>query len=219
MSRFLFIRKMLFAVLIVLFFCLPVTQISQAQSGIPEKASSDFDKTIEKLLKEGVISGDGSTTYYGDYTDEWAQIGWYQWLDFENANRFVFSANVTWNSASDKPNNFESGCGVIFNNSGGENHLIASIRMDGFVYFNGYRSNRYLSYGNYRYGKGLINGSADFVLVVDNDKAIVYVDGNRIVRKAELPVMGDNVGLVTLSGTNRDYGTRCIWKDIFFYTW
>ena len=31
--------------------------------------------------------------------------------------------------------------------------------------------------------------------------------------------MGDGVGLSTLSGTNKDFGTRCTWKDIFMYTW
>ena len=47
----------------------------------------------------------------------------------------------------------------------------------------------------------------------------VYVNGNRIVRKAELPVMGDGISLCTLSGTNLDYGTRCEWKDFFIYEW
>ena len=31
--------------------------------------------------------------------------------------------------------------------------------------------------------------------------------------------MGDGVGLATLSGTNKDYGTRCTYSDIYFYTW
>lgn len=98
-------------------------------------------------------------------------------------------------------------------------NLLASIRMDGLVYFTGYRNHQHLSYGTYRYGKASTKGSADFVLVVDNGKASVYLDGRRVVQKAELPVMGDGVGLCTLSGTNKDYGTRCTYKDIFFYSW
>ncbi len=219
MNRHSLFHKLLFALVAVMLFCLPVTEIGQADSDIPEKAKTDFNKMIDRLAKDGVISSNGSWIYYGDYTDEWAQIGWYQWLNFEHAERFVFSANVTWNSAYDKPNTFDSGCGIIFNHSGASNHVVSSIRMDGLIYFTGFRNDRYFSYGTYRYGKAMINGSADFVLVVNRDKATVYINGDRIVRKADLPVLGDNVGLVTFSGTNRDFGTRCKWKDIFFYTW
>ena len=189
------------------------------------KASSEaeeaFDKTLETLKIDGKIpSGNGIKTYWGDYEDEWAQIGWYQWTVFENLNRFVFSANVSWDSGSDKPNNFQSGCGLIFNSgSGNSNHLMASIRMDGLIYFTGMRGYNDLSYGTYSYGKPSIKGNADFVIVVDNDQATIYVDGQRIVQKANLPVMGDEIGLCTLSGTNKDFGTRCTWKDIYVYTW
>ena len=109
---------------------------------------------------------------------------------------------------------------LIYNiGNGNSNHLLASIRMDGMIYFTGFRNSNHLSYGTYRYGKNSIKGSADFVVVVDNDKATVYIDGERVVRKADLPIMGDGVGLSTLSGTNKDFGTRCTWKDIFMYKW
>ena len=192
-----------------------------AAAQIPEKANKDFHQFLDKLAAEGVIAtADGDATYYGDYENEWAQINWYQWINFENSNRFVLSANVSWASASQTPNNFASGCGVIFNaGSGSDSYLLASIRMDGLLYINGARNRQDVSYGTYRYGSASTKGSTDFVMVVDNGKASFYMDGQRIVRKAELLVMGDNVGLATLSGTNKDFGTRCTWKDIFFYTW
>lgn len=210
--------KLLLALLAVVFFCAPLVGGNKA---LADAAEDKFDAFIEKLTKEGTIRSGGESTYWGDYTDEWAQIGWYQWTRFENAERFVLSANVSWQSAHDRPNNFESGCGIIFNDSGSgsANHILASLRMDGLIYFTGLRNNYYLSYGTYRYGKASTKGSADFTLVVDGDKAIVYVDGERIVTKANFPMMGDSVGICTLSGTNKDYGTRCTWKDIYMYKW
>ena len=192
-----------------------------AAAQIPDEASEKFHGFLEELAEDGVIAtADGESIYYGDYEDEWAQINWYQWITFEQSNRFVLSANVSWASASQTPNNFASGCGVIFNaGPGSTDYLLASIRMDGLVYFDGARNKRALSYGTYRYGPASTKGSADLVLVVDNDRATIYMDGQRVVRKAGLQVMGDLVGLATLSGTNKDYGTRCTWKDIFFYTW
>ena len=184
-------------------------------------AEDAFNDLLQQLYQDGAISSvNGKTTSYGDYEDSWAQIDYYQWITFEHADRFVFSANVEWASASNTPNFFDAGCGVVFNEGDGNvNHLLASIRMDGNVYFTGIRNYNYLSYGTYKYGSASTKGSADFTIVVDRDKATIYLDGRRIVRKADLPIMGNGVGLATLSGTNKDYGTRCTYSDIFFYTW
>lgn len=213
------IQKLLFA-LLVMALCIPLCGTALADDGIPEEADTAFWNMLHELEEDRLITLDGNSTYYGDYEKEWAQLGWYSWLNFENADRFVFSSNLSWDSASDKPNNFESGCGVVFNQSKNtSDHLLASLRMDGLVYFTGTRNKQYLSYGTYSYGKPSIKNSVNFVLLVDHDKATVYVDGRRVVQKANLLVMGNTVGLSTLSGTNKGFGTRCEWKDIFFYTW
>jgi len=217
MSRNSVFQKVLLAVFLAACFGIAVLNCGQVQAD----AETDFENLLDKLYRDGAISTtNGETTAYNDYEDSWAQIGWYQWVTFQEADRFVFSATVEWASASQTPNNFESGCGVNFNMGyGNSDHLLASIRMDGLVYFTGFKNGRSLSYGTYKYGPPSIKGSTDFTLVVDRDKATVYIDGQRLVRKADLPIMGDLVGLTTLSGTNKDFGTRCTWTDIFFYTW
>ena len=215
MSHNSFFRKVLAVILLAVILCLSGSVFAQ-----DEEAENAFYAFLDELEEDGLIESNGHTTYYGDYEDEWAQIDYYQWITFEHTNRFVFQANVAWASGSATPNNFDSGCGVIFNSaSGNANHLLASIRMDGNIYFDGVRNYNYLSYGKYGYGRPSVKGAADFTIVVDNDKAVIYLDGQRVVRKADLPVMGDGVGLATLSGTNKDFGTRCTYKDIFFYTW
>lgn len=220
MSQLFTTKKVLFVFLVMLMFLVPFS-VRTACAQIPKDADEAFHSMLDKLKREGVISStDGESVYYGDYTDEWAQINYYQWLTFEHSNRFVFSATVSWTSASTTPNNFVAGCGVTFNSgSGSGNHLLASIRMDGLVYFDGFRNGYNLSYGTYKYDRPSIKGTKQMVLVVDGDKATMYLDGERFVRKADLPIMGDGVGLSTLSGTNKDFGTRCEWEDIFFYTW
>ena len=215
MSRNSFFRKVLFVFLLLVFLCTAGFAFGQ-----DEEVENAFYAFLDELEEDGVIEPDGHLTYYGDYEDEWAQINYYQWLTFAHTSRFVFSANIAWESASATPNNFISGCGVVFNSaSGNANHLLASIRMDGFVYIDGIRNYSELSYGKYGYGRPSTKGSADFVLVVNEDKAAVYLDGQRLVQKANLAIMGDGVAIATLSGTNKDFGTRCNYKDIFFYTW
>lgn len=211
-------RKSILILLFVFLLTIPFCSSVMAQNSDAEDA---FYAQLEELYEDGVISSmDGQATSYGDYEDAWAQIDYYQWITFQHADRFVLSADVSWASASSTPNFFDAGCGVVFNEGDGTvNHLLASIRMDGNIYFTGIRNYNYLSYGTYRYDKASTKGSANFTVVVDNDRATIYLDGRRIVRKADLPIMGNGVGLATLSGTNKDYGTRCTWKDIFFYTW
>ena len=212
------IRRPFITLLLVLLLAFSLCGIAAAQNSAAEDAFYDL---LDELEDDGLIgSTDGDATYYGDYEDAWAQIDYYQWITFQNADRFVFSADVSWASASTTPNNYAAGCGLVFNEGDGTvNHLLASVRMDGNIYFSGIRNYNYLSYGAYKYGSASTKGSAKFTVVVDNDRATIFLDGRRIVRKADLPVMGDGVGLATLSGTNKDYGTRCTWKDIFFYTW
>ena len=110
-------QKVLFALLaaVCLLFTFAVPSAVLAED--TEEVEKAFADMLEKLKKDGIISStEGKSTYWGDYTDEWAQIGWYQWITFEHSNRFVFSANVSWESASQTPNNFESGCGLILFN-------------------------------------------------------------------------------------------------------
>ena len=194
---------------------------NKSDSNASNTVPSSFAGFIEKLKKDGIIPGKGKVTNHSDFTNEWAQLGWYQWYHMHDSNRFVLGAHVSWKSASRTPNSFDSGCGVVFNEGepGVNNHLLASVRMDGNIYISGKRNGNYLSFGHYYYGQPSTSGEMDFALVVDNDKVSVYVNGNRIVRKAELPVMGDGISLCTLSGTNLDYGTRCEWKDFFIYEW
>ena len=185
-----------------------------------EDAEDYFFNFLSELQEDGVVGEGGNTTYYGDYEDEWAQIDYYQWRTFEEADRFVISANISWASASDKPNNFSAGCGFVFNaGSGNANHLLASVRMDGNVYIDGARNHQYLSYGKYKYGPASTKGTTDFLMAVDRDTVTIYLDGVQIVRKTGLVSMGDAVAVATLSGTNKGYGTRCTYKDIFFYSW
>lgn len=200
---------------------LPYEPIITVQEEVPGEAADAFQSLLEKLNKDGMIPDlEGQTSYYGGHTEEKAEMDSIEWHNFTKAERFVFSANVTWASAAERPNVYFSGCSLAFNvDDKDEDCVNASLRMDGMLYFDAVRYGNYIDFGKYYYAPGSINGAADFTVIVDQDRAAVYVNGQRIVRKAGLPVMGDNIGLSIYSGTNKDFGIRCDWKDIFLYTW
>ena len=207
------LKSAIFVVLLLLF-------IANACAAASSTASDDFSALLNELAAEDVISAGGTVYSLEDHTDEWARIDWYQWRTFGRAGNFVFSANVSWESAHDRPNTFSAGCGLVFRENGTDNMLEVSLRMDGYVYMDGYRSGTPLSYPKAGYGSSQIKAAHQFVVVANGGTVTVYVDGVQEARWTDVAIKDEGyMGLATMSGTNKDFGTRCKWEDIYFYTW
>jgi hypothetical protein len=149
-----------------------------------------------------------------DFNESWAQLGWYQWwnLKFDvNIKNFVFDSHFSWESASNISD--DSGCGIVFALQ--EDDKNYSVFLDKTrIYFT--RSDR-----NYYYELGKTSGTgrvqfgnpaeADFSLIVFETQAYVFVDKNFIGEyslSTDQPLKG-RLAYSLLSGTNKDYGTRC----------
>ena len=184
-------------------------------------AEESFRDMIAGFKDEGLIPDyDGSFNFHEDYENEWAQINWYQWESFDYTRNFVISADITWKSASSTPNYDKSGCGFVFRSQDTSNNLYAAVNMDGNAHFGGIRNGSWLNYGSYRYGSFSTKGSAQMVLVVNEDRATVFVDGARLGQQWNLAL--DEAGSLAFSvwsGTNKDFGTRCTFQNVYYYTW
>ncbi len=111
------IRRSFITLLFVLLLAVSLCGAAAAQDSAAEDTFYDL---LDELEDDGLIgTTDGEATYYGDYEDAWAQIDYYQWITFQHADRFVFSADVSWASASTTPNNYAAGCGLVFNEGDG----------------------------------------------------------------------------------------------------
>ena len=195
------------------------TSSSGSTAAVSASEQAFFD-LLDDLSSKNVIPDGGTYSDVEDYTDEWAQINWYQWNRFAKLRNFVFSANVSWESAHERPNTFSAGCGLVFRENGTDNMLEVSLRMDGYVYMDGYRSGTPLSYPKAGYGSSQIKAAHQFVVVANGGTVTVYVDGVQEARWTDVAIKDEGyMGLATMSGTNKDFGTRCKWKDIYFYTW
>ena len=196
---------------------------SESSSGSTASVSASeqaFFDLLDDLSSKNVIPDGGTYSDMDDYTDEWAQINWYQWNRFAKLRNFVFSANVSWESAHERPNTFSAGCGLVFRENGTDNMLEVSLRMDGYVYMDGYRSGTPLSYPKAGYGSSQIKATHQFVVVANGGTVTVYVDGVQEARWTDVAIKDNGyMGLATMSGTNKGFGTRCEWTDIYYYTW
>jgi hypothetical protein len=157
---------------------------------------------------------DGQLFELDDFRYEWAQLGWYNWLPVaDSVTDFYMGARFKWDSAL--RNSDTAGCGFIFGIQPNEDHYAVFLDR-AKVYF--LITDRKVGFSRPitpTRGTGRVKfdypAEADFTLIVKNTSAFVLVDGE-VVGEYTLaqsrPSRGE-IGLSVLSGTNKDYGTRC----------
>jgi hypothetical protein len=183
-------------------------------------AVQSFLKVMDDLKKDGAVrSTDGEYLRLDDFDESWAQIGWYQWYHTSEApENFVISADAAWDSASDKSNWPEAGCGFVYAEKDSNNHSLAYLGLDGFVRLgqtvNG--NGRLLSVN--KYGKlDIPAGNARIMLVVDGKRVTFYVNGHKVTSAQDGRAGAGDLAYTILSGTNKGFGTRCHLTNIVLY--
>ena len=184
----------------------------------------DYNAEIASYFDQGYLdTTDGSLEQIDDFLYDWAQLGWYRWLPLNNeTSDFVLSAHFKWMSAY--KNADESGCGFAFAIQPDHSHYAVFLDRSKIIFLDADAS-----YGSYALpvgktrGTGRVKfgnpGEADFTLIVRGNSAYVLVDqeliGEYSLAKSR-DVFGD-LGLTVLSGTNKDYGTRCEMTDLHLF--
>jgi hypothetical protein len=127
----------------------------------------------------------------------------------------VIRADAEWDSASDKADWWNSGCGFIFREQDVDNHYLAYLGLDGRVYFTRFVRGRWSALGSRYYEKvGIPDGSADIELVVEGDKFTFFVNGEQVHTRQDTSLPSGNLAFTLLSGTNKGYGTKCKMSNI-----
>ena len=184
----------------------------------------ELNRQVESYYSKGYLTTtSGRLTELDDFEDDWAQLGWYNWLPVgDSAGDFFMSANFKWDSALQ--NSDTSGCGFIFALQPNDDHY--AIFLDrARVFF--VITDRALGYSKPitpTRGTGRVDfdypAEADFALIVKGAYAYVLVNGEDIgeyTLSASRPLHG-RLGLTVLSGTNRGYGTHCEMTDLRLWT-
>lgn len=186
----------------------------------PTKQSAKMEELLQDLKAKGVISTvDGSYHHIPDFKQDWAQIGYYQyWFTEYDSRNFVVQADIEIESASKTANFGDSGCGFVYHTWDGSTHHATLLMMDGKV--KTYRSvkNNWTSLKGGSVGKVKPPFTkAHMVLVVENQKIVVFIDGNEVVNFEDPKLLDDlnkKLALTLASGTNKGFGTRCIMKNM-----
>jgi hypothetical protein len=181
-----------------------------------------FNAEAQSYFDQGYLTtADGKFNEYDDFEVEWAQLNWFRRWDLDQtASDFYMSAHFKWSSAFQNAD--ISGCGFIF--AATEDNLYYAVFLDRTqVLFLTKNANGIRELGKTR-GVGTVRfdnpAEADFTLIVKGAYAYALVDGEVIgeyTLSQSKPLRG-TLGLTVLSGTNKDYGTRCEMTDIRVWT-
>ncbi len=180
----------------------------------------DFFAEVESFYDEGYLpSVAGEYVEMLPFEEEWAQMNWYQWWWIDEnlvAETFVWRGRFSWQSASSTPN--ISGCGFVFDVDIEDGSAYAVVLDQSRVLVldhNGYWVGNTRGTGKVKF---TLPAEAEFTLIVNNEAKRIYVlvDGE-FVGEYSIPLseaIDGTIGFTVLSGTNKDYGTRCKITDM-----
>jgi hypothetical protein len=176
---------------------------------------------VQKYFDLGYLTTDkGRIVEYEDFREEWAQLGWYsRWLFNDTARNFYMSGHFKWSSAYRSAD--LSGCGFVFDEKEDGDHYAVFLDKSK-IYF--VETGQYYSPIGTTRGAGTVKFDnpfdkpveADFTLIVKERYAYVLVDGELAgeYTLAQSSTVRGQLGLALLSGTNKDFGTRCEITDL-----
>ncbi len=184
---------------------------------------NDLQAEAEKYADLGYIpSAEGQFKEFDDFEYDWAQLGWYKrFLLGQTAKDFFITAHVAWQSAF--KNAEESGCGIAFANQENGEHYAVFLDRSKVLFVdadNRYNGSRLI--GPTR-GTGRVKftppAEAEMALIVTNSYAYVLINGEVVgeYTLSQSRNLEGDLALTVLSGTNKDYGTRCKMTNI--HTW
>jgi hypothetical protein len=176
----------------------------------------ELNAEAQKYFELGYLTTPhGTFSEKSDFREDWAQLGWYsRWIFDQEVSDFYMSAHIKWSSAY--RNADISGCGFVFAEQENGDHYAVFLDRSKVYFFE--TEFYYYPIGTTR-GTGHVNFGnpadhpveADLTLIVNDAYAYVLVDGKVVgeYTLSQSKILRGKVGLGLLSGTNKDFGTRC----------
>ena len=175
-------------------------------------AARPMSEQVRALQASGILTTyDGTYTRLPDFDASWANINHYDFLLAGHATSdFVAHAELSWESASDKANWWNSGCGFVFRMNARGDHYLAFLGLDGRAYLYLSLDGALTRLGAAPYGAGgLPQAGAELTVVVQGQRTVLLVDGTQVLDRRDGTLALGVLGYALASGTNKDFGTRC----------
>lgn len=181
-----------------------------------------WNTEVQSYFDAGYLTTmEGDFIKFKDLQQSRAELGGYRiWPLQITASNFYLSAHFKWTSAYRSADT--SGCGFVFAEQKNDDHYAVFLDRSK-VFFVGTEDHYYNEMKATR-GTGRVNlgnpfdapVDADFALIVNDAYAYVLVNGEVVgeYTLSQSKVLNGTIGLALLSGTNKDFGTRCEMTNI-----
>jgi hypothetical protein len=182
--------------------------------------AEELNAEVQNYFDKGYLSTtEGRFRELDDFSYEWAQLHYYRpFLVQDGVSDFFLSAHFRWDSAF--KNSDVSGCGFIFGVQENEDHYAVFLDRQKVVFLITDNSVGFSRTVSPTRGTGIVKfdypAESDFTLIVKDAYAYVLVNGEVSAEYtlAQSRSSKGALGLTVLSGTNKDYGTRCEMTDL-----
>jgi hypothetical protein len=175
----------------------------------------ELNAEVQEYFDSGYLTTtEGRSRELDDFSYDWAQLGWYQQFPVQSSvSDFFLSGHFKWDSAF--KNSDISGCGFVFGVQPNNDHYAVFLDRQRVLFLITDNTVGFSRPVTPTRGTGIVKfdypAEADFALIVKDTYAYVLVDGEVVAEYtlAKSRSSKGGIGLTVLSGTNRDYGTRC----------
>jgi hypothetical protein len=193
----------------------PTPRPTQTPNLAATRRAEELNAEVQEYFEKGYLATtEGRFRELDDFSFDWAQLGWYRQFPVQDGvGDFVLSAHFKWDSAF--KNSDISGCGFIFGVQQNNDHYAVFLDRQKVFFLitdNAVGFSRPVSPTR---GTGIVKfdypAEADFTVIVKDAYAYVLVDREVVAEYtlAQSRSSKGGIGLTVLSGTNKDYGTRC----------
>jgi hypothetical protein len=188
---------------------------------------------VEDLQASGMVGVGGHfVPVQTTFTISEARNGYWIWYPIEDGGShqdFAIGADISWEAASESSNWWNTGCGFFVrprDDDGLGGYFVAQT-ADGLPWLLWWKPGaQYLvdllrpaSYDYYAGASaGKRTGSQHIVAIAQGPTLRFLVDGEQKIYRDDTAEQAGFIGAVVVSGTNKDYGTRCEFSNLWLYS-
>ena len=193
----------------------PTPRPTQTPNQAATARVEEINAKVREYFEKGYLTTtEGRIRELDDFSFDWAQLGWYRRFPIQDGvGDFFLSGHFKWDSAF--RNSDISGCGFIFGVQPNNDHYAVFLDRQKVLFLITDNTIGVSKPVSPTRGTGIVKfdypAEADFTVIVKGAYAYVLVNGE-VVGEYTLAQSRSHqgaIGLTVLSGTNRDFGTRC----------
>ena len=185
-------------------------------SSVDPNASENTARLVKMLnMKNRISSTAGTFRTLPDRNISLAMMGYSAKDPLEISGQdLLLQTDIEWSSGYERPDYAASGCGFYIRELNDNSYIEIFAAMDGGVYVTAYRNGAQVPLIALKYGTWSIAGSGRLAVAADDQKITVLWNDAILGTVTDATWMGSGgAGYLIHSGTNGDFGTRCVFSN------